>query len=189
MDQALIISDSPKATEFYKDFLTKFGIGRVLSLESGEEAKRRMVNEEFQLCIINSPIHHDLGEQLALDIASGGRCQVLFFVKTEFMSEVTERVSDFGVLTVEKPINKQLFWNALQFARVAAGRVNALENEIRKLRRRLEDERLASRAKCILMEQKSFSEEEAHRHMEKQAMDQRISRRELAERIIDFYQE
>ena len=40
------------------------------------------------------------------------------------------------------------------------------------------------RAKCVLIEYLKMTESEAHRFIEKQAMDMRITKREVAERIL-----
>nr|WP_325247385.1 ANTAR domain-containing protein [uncultured Oscillibacter sp.] len=47
--------------------------------------------------------------------------------------------------------------------------------------------RLVNRAKWTLIQCLGMSEEEAHRYIEKQAMDNRISRREVAKRVLTTY--
>ena len=51
------------------------------------------------------------------------------------------------------------------------------------------DIKRADRAKGLLMKFKNMSEEEAHRYLEKTALDRRVSRRQIADEIIDFYEE
>ena len=57
------------------------------------------------------------------------------------------------------------------------------------LRRQLDDTRLVSRAKLLLMSRFKMSEGEAHRYIEKAAMDAGEKRRDIAERIIRTYEE
>ena len=53
---------------------------------------------------------------------------------------------------------------------------------------KIEEIRLVNRAKWLLIERLGMTEAEAHRYMEKQAMDQRVSKRGLAEIIIKTYE-
>ncbi len=52
----------------------------------------------------------------------------------------------------------------------------------------MEDVRLVGRAKCILMTHMHMREPEAHRYIEKQAMDRRTTRRAIAEGILKTYE-
>ena len=49
----------------------------------------------------------------------------------------------------------------------------------------LEETKLVGRAKIILMEKMRITEPEAHRYIEKEAMDSRRTRKEVAESIIN----
>ena len=52
----------------------------------------------------------------------------------------------------------------------------------------MEDIRLVNRAKLLLIEQLKMSESEAHRYIEKRAMDTCVKRRKVAEDIIKTYE-
>ena len=47
--------------------------------------------------------------------------------------------------------------------------------------------RIVNRAKCLLIEQLRMTEEEAHRYIEKQAMDRCVTKRTVAENILSTY--
>ena len=47
--------------------------------------------------------------------------------------------------------------------------------------------RLVNRAKWLLISELKMTESDAHRYIEKQAMDLRISKREVAENVIRTY--
>ena len=68
--------------------------------------------------------------------------------------------------------------------------INApLSDENDRLNKSLADIRLVNRAKCLLIEKLGLTEEEAHREMEKQAMNRRIEKVDLAKKIIDKYED
>ncbi|MCR5416271.1 MAG: ANTAR domain-containing protein [Pseudobutyrivibrio sp.] len=188
MERALIVCDSEKGTLFYKSFLKENGILDMLVAVNGPEAKRKISDYDFDLCIINGPINGETGEQLSIDIAEKNICQVILFVKAERIEEITEHVEDYGVITVAKPINKQLFWQALKLARVAQRRITMAQKQNAKLEKKLEEMKTISRAKLLLITNEGFTEESSHKYIEKQAMDLRLSRGEVAEKIIKKYE-
>ena len=53
---------------------------------------------------------------------------------------------------------------------------------------KIEEIRLVNRAKWLLIECLDMTEPEAHHYIEKQSMDRRISKREVAETVIKTYQ-
>ena len=52
----------------------------------------------------------------------------------------------------------------------------------------VEDLKIVDRAKLLLVTCLNMSEDQAHRYLEKQAMDMRISRVEVAKQVIKTYQ-
>ena len=62
-----------------------------------------------------------------------------------------------------------------------------MEKEIAKYEKKYEELRMVSRAKCVLIEKEGYSEKDAHRYIEKQAMDSRESKARIAENIIKKY--
>lgn len=66
---------------------------------------------------------------------------------------------------------------------------DALEEETQKLRKKLDEIRLIDRAKCVLIEYEHLTERQAHRYLEKQAMDGRLSRRDVAVSLLREYEE
>ena len=184
MDRALIVCDNEKGTSFYKSFLKENGYIDIVAVTSGPMAKRAILDYDFEICIINGPIGGTSGEERSIDIAEKNICQVILFVKAELLEEISAQVEDYGVITVSKPINKQLFWQALKLAKVAQRRINMAHKENVKLEKKLEDMKIISRAKILLMVEQNISEEEAHKLIEKQAMDRRMTRIEVAREIV-----
>ena len=187
MENALIISDSPKAASFYQDFLKSSGFSKFTQCSDGEEGKRSLLDADYDVCIINSPLLGRSGENLAIDIAAKNLCQVILFVRTEYYESISEKVENYGVITLEKPISRKLFWSALKLTKVTAIRMEIAQKEIKKLQRKLVEQKDISRAKCILIEKNSMTEDEAHKYIEKNAMNQRVSRWEIAIQVIDYY--
>ena len=62
-----------------------------------------------------------------------------------------------------------------------------MEKKNASVEEKIEEIRIVNRAKCLLIEQLKMTESDAHRYIEKQAMDRCVTRRVIAENIILTY--
>jgi len=188
MDSALVISCSEKGTDYLTKVLNEASVTNITTISNAGEARRLLVEKDFDLCIVNTPLPDEFGGNLALNIASKGTSQVILIVKSELFEEISEKVEDYGIITISKPISKALLWNAVKLAKATHKKIRAVQSENKKLIQKIEDIRIIDRAKCILISHLSMTEPEAHRYIEKQAMDMRVTRREIAEKILRTYE-
>ena len=98
---------------------------------------------------------------------------VLLLVKAELADTVADRVEASGVMVIAKPVSRQVFEQAQRFALAARNRLTALHAENERLEKKMAELRLIDRAKCVLIQYLGMTEQQAHRHIEKQAMDTR----------------
>lgn len=154
-------------------------------LTSAGQARRLLTHDSFDIVIINAPLCDDEGHELALDIAEGGSGAVMLAVRGEAYDEIRYRVEGVGVFTIPKPLSAATFHSALALIRTSQKRLAALEEENKRLRNKIEELRLVDRAKWVLISERSMTEAEAHRYIEKGAMDSRMTRRDFARAIID----
>jgi response regulator NasT len=188
MDSALIVSVSEKSKTLISEMLNSSSIHQIVTVDTCGEARRLLLDRVFDLVIINAPLRDESGENLARNIASKRISQVILIVKSEFFEEISAHTEEYGVLTVSKPINQALFWVAIKFAKSAGAQLKSAREENNKLKQKIEDIRIVDRAKCILISYLNMSEQEAHRYIEKQAMDMRSTKRMVAEGILKTYE-
>ena len=65
--------------------------------------------------------------------------------------------------------------------------VNPTRMELTKLKKKLDEIRVINRAKLALMTYLGFTEQQAHRYIEKEAMDMRCTKLEISEKVIRMY--
>jgi response regulator NasT len=188
MESVLIVSISDKDTALYTGFLKAASVNQVTSLQSCESARRILLKQDFDLIIVDSPLPDESGEKLSRHIAEKGVSQVILLVNSELFSAVSAACEDDGVMTVSKPLNRELFWSALSLAKSVQSRIKHMQAENVQLKQKIEDIHVIDRAKWILISSMKMSEQEAHRYIEKQAMDMRSSRRIIAEGILKRYE-
>ena len=91
------------------------------------------------------------------------------------------------MVALGRPFSRAVFAQAVGMLRAAQAQVGKLREENKKLRQKLEELRAVSRAKCLLVEYLHLDEEGAHKYIERAAMEERKTRRAVAEEIIAEY--
>jgi response regulator NasT len=188
MESALVISSTEKGASVFSEMLHAASIKQIAFLPSCGEARRLLSELDFDLVIVNAPLPDESGEDISRYIASKGVSQVILAVKNEFFDEVSAVCENDGVLTIAKPVNKTLLWSALTLAKSAQSRIRRIQSENAGIKQKVEDVRIIARAKWILISCMNMSEQEAHRFIEKQAMDLRTAKRTIAEGILKTYE-
>ena len=98
-------------------------------------------------------------------------------------------LSEQGVLLLSKPFSTALFVQAMHMAAAGNHRLLRARQENARLQEKIAQVRLVSRAKCCLVEHEHMTEAEAHRYIEKQAMDTRRDRTEIAQEVLENYED
>ena len=184
MESALIVSGTDKGVTYYTVLLNAASVGQISALSSCSEARKILSERDFDLVVIDAPLRDESGIEFAQALSSKGVSQVMLIVKNEHFDAASALCEEYGVLTVSKPVNKALFWSALKLAGAARNRLKRLEDENNRLRQKIEDIRIIDRAKCLLISYHNMNERDAHRYIEKQAMNMRTTRRAIAEVIL-----
>jgi response regulator NasT len=182
------VSSSEKGTAFITELLGEAAIRQITASESAGEARGLLVGQDFDLVVINAPLRDESGEKLARQIVADGVSQAMLIVGSEHYDAVAALCEDDGVLAVAKPVNRAAFRSALRLAGWVRDRLRHVQAENAQLRQKIEDIRITDRAKYILISHMNMSEKEAHRYIEKQAMDMRATKRAVAEAILRTYE-
>ncbi len=184
MDSALLVAGSEKGRDLLRELLAEGDIGELLEADSRKTARSLTKNRGFDLIVINTPLPEEFGHELAVHYAASTDCPVLLFVRGELEAELTEKLSPYGIVVVGKPVNKAQFSKMLRYLVALHQRLLGVKGENERLQRKMEEMRLVDRAKLILMETLQLTEAAANRHIEKQAMDTRTPKRDIATAII-----
>jgi len=187
MAKALIVSAGNNANEYLARHIGELGYTRPTIVASGGEARRRMDTNDFEVVIINTPLPDEFGHELGTDAVEKTDAGVVFLVKAAAAEQLLTPMSEQGVLLVCKPFSNTLFLQAIHMAAASNHRLQVLRQENARMQEKLQQVRLVSRAKCCLIAERGMSEAEAHRYIEKNAMDTRRDRAEIAQEILDSY--
>ena len=181
----LIVSDSPNFDAVVKKSLK--GFITIDTRKSGALARRCILERDYDIVVIKSPLPDETGEDFAMDVALKSDASVLIVIAQEFFEEISEKVTDYGVFVISESSFRDFIDKALRFMIAMQNRVIRFKSQILKAEEKTEELRIVSKAKLLLIEKKKMSEDDAHRFIGKMAMNNGISRRKAAERILEDY--
>ena len=179
-DEALIRLD-------LKEMLQEEGFDVVAEVADGASAVRltRELKPDLVILDVKMPVMD--GIQAAEEIAKDRLAAIL--ILTAFSQrDLVEKARRAGAMAyLVKPFQKH---DLLPAVEIAAGRfreMSGLEDTVDDLQGRLEARKLVEKAKGLLQENEDLSEAEAFRWVQKQAMQRRLTMKQVAEQVIDKY--
>lgn len=112
MDNVLLVSSSQKGIDYFTKLLSIAQVSRITSVSDGGKARRILLEQDFDLVIINTPLSDEFGHELALHISQYA-LGVLLIVKSELVETVSIQVASTGVFILAKPLNQSIFISLL----------------------------------------------------------------------------
>ena len=91
------------------------------------------------------------------------------------------------MLALSKPVTAQTVAQSLTLICATRERLRRMEQKTASVEEKIEEIRIVNKAKWLLIDQLKMTEQEAHRYIEKQAMDRCVTRRTIAENILATY--
>lgn len=183
LTRVLIVTKDTKISSPIKQMLIP-PLFEISEISDFNEARRKVAEENFNIIIVDSG--EGEGTDFATDISENSGT-ILLLVPTHMFDSISYRVESFGVLTITKPFDQFYFYNMIKVALAVNAKVERLTFQTIRLKEKMEEIRVVNRAKMLLMSHKNMSEEEAHRYIEKTAMDRCVKRTVLAEEIIKSF--
>ena len=156
----------------------------VHSASDAAEARRRLLESRYDIIVISAPLRDEFGTHLAQHFAENSGAGILLLVKPEYYSDVSAQVTPLGVLALSKPTSPQLVLQCMELLCGTRERLRRMEQKSASIEDKMAEIRLVNRAKWALIENRGMTEQDAHRYIEKQAMDRCVSKRVVAEEIL-----
>ena len=178
----LIVSSSERFVHLVKKSLD--GFITIDVRKSGSLARRSLVERDYDIIVINAPLPDESGIELVRDASDRSRALILFVTPVELYDDVLENVTDRGVLAITSEMVENRLDKAIRYLTALQGRIHRLEQKTLTLEEKMTEIRLVNKAKAILINKKGLSEAEANKAIGKLAMDNGVSRGEIAKRII-----
>ena len=153
-------------------------------LNDFNEARRRVSERVYNIILVD--YSDGEGADFAID-ASENLSTILLLTPPALFEEVSYRVEGYGIITISNPFDQFYFYNMIKAAIAVQYKVQVLSSQTTKLKVKMEEIKQVNRAKMLLMQNMNMTEQEAHRFIEKEAMDRSMKRIAIADEIIKRY--
>ncbi len=182
----LIVSGSEQFHVMAKKVLPPGKLMSVDSCKSASGARRCILERYYDMIVINAPLQDEPGIELVHLAADQSSASVLVIVPADIYGDTMSQVTDKGVMVIAKPFPKAMLGYAIRYMSAQQRKLRMLEKKLSSMQERMEELRVVSKAKVLLVEKKNMTEDEAHHYIGKMAMDRGMSRKYIADVIIEL---
>lgn len=183
----LVVSASDTFNASLTPLLPETKFDPIRTETSVNAARRALSDRNYDFIIINSPLPDDSGIRFAIDLSGLKTSVALLMVRSDIYEAMYNKVAEYGVYVLAKPTSKPIVSQAIDWMIATRERLKKFEKKTMSTEEKMQEIRIVNHAKWTLIEQLKMTEADAHRYIEKQAMDYCISKREMAEKIIKTY--
>lgn len=187
--RALLVSSSEAQTQRISALLTR---ARIVPFDHAGSARQAL--EQFDAggidgVLIAEPIAGSSGRELALQLKKRHCMPVLLLAAPEHADTDAALLEQSGVLVLPNDAPESLIVQTIRLLTAVRIQLEQMQHKTEKLEAKVADIRIINRAKLLLVQHLQMTETEAHKYIEKQAMDTSMRRRTIAENIIRTYED
>ena len=187
--RALLVSSSEAQTQRISALLTR---ARIVPFDHAGSARQAL--EQFDAggidgVLIAEPIADSSGRELALQLKKRHCMAVLLLAAPEHADAAAALLEQSGVLVLPSDAPESLIVQTIRLLAAVRIQLEQMQHKTEKLEAKVADIRIINRAKLLLVQHLQMTETEAHKYIEKQAMDTSMRRRTIAENIIRTYED
>ena len=187
--RALLVSSPEAQTQRISALLTR---ARIVPFDHAGSARQAL--EQFDAggidgVLIAEPIAGSSGRELALQLKKRHCMAVLLLAAPEHADADAALLEQSGVLVLPNDAPESLVVQTIRLLTAVRIQLEQMQHKTEKLEAKVADIRIINRAKLLLVQHLQMTETEAHKYIEKQAMDTSMRRRTIAENIIRTYED
>lgn len=141
----------------------------------------------FDAVVVSAPLRSEFGLEFVNVVSKKTKAPIIVLARADIADDVQKRVKFTGAFVLPKPFTASVLKQTVKMAAVAQENFNRLQSEKTELQGKLDDVKIIDRAKCCLIQYLNMTEAQAHKHIQKTAMETRRNQREIAEDILRTY--
>ncbi len=188
MENVLLVSSSAADKEVMISAVARVSDSNITLASNSSEARQLISLNEYDLIIINTPPVDESWQRVCAEAAEKSLAGVILLVGGELGDDISEKLEARGIVVEKKPIESKLFHQTVKAVLISGRRIRNLRSENSRLQTKIDEMRIIDRAKCALIQYLNMTEEQAHKYLERQAMDMRVSKKKIAQRILNAYE-
>ena len=183
----LLITDSRDTAAHFAAFLPADRFAPELNVCSALEAAYVLEENVYDVVVVDDSSLAGDGAALAVQAGEGGASGVLLLAEEPQFDAVAAQAEAHGFMALKNPVDPSLLRQSLGMMAAVSQRMHALQSRADKLQAKMEELRTVDRAKLLLIQRFKMTEKQAHRFIEKNAMDRCATRKAVAQAIIRTY--
>lgn len=186
MDKIRILAVCPyeEPRRLLKDFFPASRYEPLTWAGSASDARALLSKQPFQVVLIWNPLKDGSAASLAREIASTYNICPVLLAKQDSYDQLEYMVRESMVFVLTLPLKRTLLMQTIRMAEKAENRLRIADEQLRKERQKFRDEKIISRCKLMLIEEYHWSEEKAHHYIEKQAMDNSMTKAVVSKTLV-----
>lgn len=186
--KVLLCSGSEKNKEIISDLMGGIPGLQIIDTCLGADARKELsAADDIGFAVISTPLADEHGGELAVLMAEEYSLPVALILSEESYKRYNSALYSRGVTAIRRPVDKKVLLSTFSSLRSAAVIAERLRKEGKELRDEIDEIKLVNRAKALLIKNLNMTEAQAHRYIEKHAMDMRQSRRVIAQNVLKIY--
>ena len=187
--RALLVSSSEAQTQRISALLTRARVVPFAHAGSARQALEQFAAGSIDGVLIAEPIAGSSCRELALQLKKRHCMAVLLLAAPEHADTDAALLEQAGVLVLPNDAPESLIVQTIRLLTAVRIQLEQMQHKTEKLEAKVADIRIINRAKLLLVQHLQMTETEAHKYIEKQAMDTSMRRRTIAENIIRTYED
>ena len=180
----LLVSASEKYNTAMMSLLPPTDFWPVTTAARISQARRCVLENTYDIILVNSPLPDGSALPFCIDVCAGSESAVALLVRSEQYEETYYNCLSQGIVTLPKPTSAETLALTLRFLCTVRERLRSARKKQATVEEKMEELRFMNRAKWRLIEHEHLSESEAHQYILDQAMQRRISKKEMAKIIL-----
>lgn len=160
--------------------------GKAFFAADSSEAKKQLMTSSFDAVIINAPLPDGFGIDFSLECAVKKNLPVLMLIPKEYFEPANGKLKNSGILTLPKPTTGETLSQTLLLLKATSVNLKKLSDSASKTAA-ADELKTLTRAKMLLISSLGMSEEQAHKYIERRAMEARKTKIYIAQSIIKSY--
>ena len=183
----LIADDEALIRQDIKEILTEAGYEVVAEAKDGYHALELAKMTIPDLMILDIKMPNINGLEAAEEIQVNLNKRIPTVILTAYnQPELVQKAGDIGAFAyLTKPVKPQDLIASIETAKFRAKEMESLHQDVADLKEKLEIRKLVEKAKGIIMKKLSLDEPEAMHYLQKKSMNDRMSIKAVAEKIIN----
>jgi len=180
----LVSARSPELADRIRGVLEQDFFNITDTCVSGGETLRKVRMYKPDLLVVDYELGDMTGLQIAEVVINENLGSVILLANQMQKDYAEQRFRYPYLICLRKPLNKAVLLNSVEIALKSRKGIQSLEKEISRLKDDIETRKSVEKAKGILMEKLSISENEAYARLRKRSMDSQLSMKMVADVII-----